>query len=103
VIEKIRTSVSTGNIEWQKHALERMLERGISRKRVKNILLSGEIIDAYPGDKPYSSFLVYGQDDGDVIHVVAAYDDKSGTCFIITVYRPDLKYFESNLKTRRKK
>lgn len=88
---------------WQKHALERMLERGISRTRVKNILISGEIIETYPGDKPYASFLVCGQDDGDVIHVVAAYDENHETCFIITVYRPDLKYFESNLKTRRKK
>jgi len=103
MIEKIRYAVGAGNIVWQKHALERMLERGISRKGVKNSLLSGEIIEAYPEDKPYSSFLVCGQDDADVIHVVAAYDDNSGTCFIVTVYRPDLKYFESNLKTRRKK
>jgi len=46
MIEKIRYAVGAGNIVWQKHALERMLERGISRKGVKNSLLSGEIIEA---------------------------------------------------------
>jgi len=103
VIEKIKIAVEKGNIEWQKHALERMLERNIRRSSVKRVLLAGEIIEAYPEDKPYSSYLVYGEDEVDVLHVVVAYDENCGTVFIITVYRPELKYFESDLKTRRKK
>lgn len=103
MIEKITIAVEKGNIKWQKHALERMLERNIRRSSVKRVLLAGEIIEAYPEDKPYSSYLVYGQDEVDVLHVVVAYDENCGTVFIITVYRPELKYFESDLKTRRKK
>lgn len=103
MIEKIKIAVEKGNIEWQKHALERMLERNICRSSVKRVSLAGEIIEAYPEDKPYSSYLVYGQDEVDVLHVVVAYDENCGTVFIITVYRPELKYFESDLKTRRKK
>jgi hypothetical protein len=103
VIEKIKIAVEKGNIEWLKHALERMLERNIRRSSVKRVLLAGEIIEAYPEDKPYSSYLVYGRDEVDVLHVVVAYDENCGTVFIITVYRPELKYFESDLKTRRKK
>jgi hypothetical protein len=103
MIQKIRIAVEKGNIEWQKHALERMMERNIRRSSVKEVLLAGEIIEAYPEDKPYASYLVYGQDRREVLHVVVAYDENSATCFIITVYRPELKYFESDYKTRRKK
>ena len=100
-IEKIKSAISDGNIEWQKHALERMLERGISRNNVKAVLLTGDVVDAYPDDKPYSSCLVFGVDGAEIYHVVVAYDDKSETCFIITAYRPDLRYFEADLKTRK--
>ncbi len=103
VIEKIKSAVIKGNIAWQKHALERMLERRIARNSVKKVLLAGELIESYLDDKPYASYLVAGGDDSEIYHVVVAYDEKSETCFIITVYRPDLKYFESDLKTRRRK
>jgi DNA transposition AAA+ family ATPase len=101
MIEKIKSAIGKGNIEWQKHALERMLERGISRDNVKTALLDGDIINVYPADKPYSSCLVYGEDGDEPYHVVVAYDEKNETCFIITVYRPDSRYFESDFKTRK--
>ena len=34
-----------GRIEWQRHSLERMLERGISREQVKLTFLKGSIIE----------------------------------------------------------
>ncbi len=103
MIEKIKFAVIKSNIEWQKHALERMLERRIARSDVKEVLLTGELIERYSNDKPYASYLVAGKVGSEVYHVVVAYDEKSETCFIITVYRPDLKYFESDLKTRKKR
>jgi len=102
MIEKIKSAVLKGNIEWQKHALERMLERRIVRSSVKKVLLAGELIESYSDDKPYASYLVAGSDGSEIYHVVVAYSEKSETCFIITVYRPDLKYFESDLKTRKR-
>lgn len=42
--EGLRFAVSQGRIEWQRHALERMGERGILRSAVKDTLLTGEII-----------------------------------------------------------
>ena len=101
MIEKIKSAVIKGNIKWQKHALERMLERVIARNSVKKVLLTGGIIESYPNDKPYSSYLIAGIDGSDVFHVVAALDENSGTCYIITAYKPDEKHFESDLKTRR--
>ena len=53
MIEKIKIAVINGNIEWQKHVLERMLERGIKRNSVKKVLFAGDIIETYPTDKPY--------------------------------------------------
>ncbi len=101
MIEKIKFAVVKGKIEWQKHALERMLERVIGRNSVKKVLLTGDIIESYPNDKPYSSYLVAGKDDSELFHIVVAFDENSGTCYIITAYRPDVKHFESDLKTRR--
>ena len=71
---------------------------------MKKVILAGELIESYSDDKPYASYLVVaGRDGSEIYHVVVAYDEKSETCFIITVYRPDLKYFESDLKTRKRK
>jgi len=36
--------VNAGRILWKKHALERMMERGISRAQVKQAISQGSII-----------------------------------------------------------
>jgi hypothetical protein len=100
--EKLKTAIENGNIEWLKHSLERMFERGISRDFVKQVLLSGEIIEDYPDDKPYPSALFLGFVEEKPFHVVAAYDSETNWCFVITAYKPDLEHFESDYKTRRK-
>ena len=97
----IKIAVDNGYIEWKKHALERMLERGTSRDNVKKTLLSGEIIEDYPDDRPYPSALFLGWTDKEPLHVVVAFDVKSFYCFVITAYRPDLAHFENDYKTRR--
>lgn len=99
--DKLRIALENGFIEWQRHALERMMERGISRKSVKEILKKGEIIEDYPDDKPYPSALFLGWIRGEPLHAVAAFDSLTGWCFIITAYKPDLEHFESDYKTRR--
>jgi len=40
---------------------------------------------------------------GEPLHVVAAFDSLTGRCFVITAYKPDLEYFESDYKARRQK
>lgn len=78
-----------------------MMERGISRKTVKQILLSREIIESYPDDKPYPVALFFGWYEEEPFHVVAAFDTLREYCFVITAYRPDLEHFESDYRTRR--
>jgi hypothetical protein len=99
--DQLREAIQKGMIEWEIHALERMMKRGISREIVRHILLEGAIIEDYPDDKPFPTALFLGWFQGEPFHVVAAHDPLSGYCFVITVYRPDLDHFESDYKTRR--
>jgi hypothetical protein len=101
--DKLRTALENGYIEWQRHALERMFERGISRGTVKEALRKGEIIEDYPDDSPYPSALFLGWINEEPLHVVAALDSLTGWFFVITAYKPDLEHFERDYKTRRQK
>ena len=78
-----------------------MFEKGISREQVKLSIANGGIIEEYPDDTPYSSALFLGWFEGKPLHVVAAYDAKSGRLHIITAYIPDIGHFEPDYKTRR--
>ena len=98
---ELTIAVENGNIEWQRHALERMMERGISRATVKEVLMAGDVIEDYPDDRPFPTALFLGIVEGNPFHVVAAFDAQSGYCFVITAYKPDLEHFESDYKTRR--
>jgi hypothetical protein len=99
--EKLKKAISHGNIEWQRHALERMMERGITRAAVNEVLLIGEVIEDYPDDKPYPSALILGRVGEETYHVVTALDPANDWCFVITAYKPDLEHFEADFKTRR--
>ena len=82
--------------------MERFLERGISRAEIIHAIMKGEVIEVYTTDRPYPSCLVLYV-AAKPVHVVAATDPAAGVCHVITAYRPDLEYFEPDLKTRRKK
>jgi hypothetical protein len=100
--EMIRRLAAQRQVLWRQHALERMLERGITREQLFVALEQGEIIESYPDDRPFPSHLILHAGENP-IHVVAAIDEKNSRCFIVTVYHPDFEHFEPDLKTRRKK
>ncbi len=98
--EKIIEALEVGTIEWRKHALERILERDISRTEVKITLRNGEIIENYETDVPFESALFF-YIDSKPIHVVASLDEATKTIYVITAYIPSSIYFQNDLKTRR--
>ncbi len=102
-VAKLRQALRADNIEWEKHVLERLVSRSISRHAVLQILGSGECIEDYPDDYPFPSALFLGWHQDKPLHVVAALDEAVPELFIITTYEPDLEHFEADFKTRRKK
>ena len=98
--EKIIKALELGIVEWRRHALERMLERDISRAEVKITLKNGEIIENYETDVPFESALFFYV-DSKPIHVVASLDEATNTIYIITAYVPSMTHFKNDLKTRR--
>lgn len=101
-IDQLRAAARQGRLEWQRHALERMVERGITRADVLEVLFSGERIEDYPGDRPLPRALFLNWVRGRPLHVVAAFDMDNRTVAIITTYEPTLEYFEADFRTRRK-
>ncbi|MEI6824148.1 MAG: DUF4258 domain-containing protein [Desulfuromonadales bacterium] len=100
--EQFSAAIQKGAVEWHRHALERMLERGVARRDVMNVLLTGEVIEEYPTDYPYPSVLMLGKLDDTPLHVVVAFDSELEIIFIITAYCPDVLHFLDDYKTRRK-
>ena len=54
------------------HAVQRMSERAITERDVREVLSAGESIEEYPDDTPYASRLVLGWCRGRPLHVVVA-------------------------------
>lgn len=97
----LRGAVAQGRIQWHQHALERLLERGISRTEVVGAIMNGEVIEIYPTDRPYPSCLIL-YIETEPMHVVVADDPAAWICHVITAYRPNLDHFEPDFRTRRK-
>ena len=53
----IHRALIQGRTFWKKHALERTMERNISRYAVKQAILDGDIIEEYPADYLIPSML----------------------------------------------
>jgi hypothetical protein len=87
---------------YRLHAVERMFERDITEEEVVNAVKSGIVIESYPDDKPYPSFLCLFENGRKPLHVVYALSEED-TVIVITVYRPDGSIWEPDLRTRKEK
>ncbi len=89
------------NVRFSGHAVTRLFERDLSKDDVLDVLKHGESIANYPNDNPYPSQLILGYIGCRPIHIVAAQDTASQTCFIVTAYQPDPALWSADFKTRR--
>lgn len=89
------------NLIYRQHAVKRMHERSISEEEVEYVIASGAIIENYPDDIPYPSALLLGHAGAKAVHVVYADDIETRTRIIITVYEPDPKIWQDDLRKRR--
>ena len=88
-------------ITIRRHAFEQMYTRKISEEEIEEIIKTGEIIESYPDDYPFPSYLICGTSGSRLLHVVAAFNEEEDEIIIITSYEPDEEHFNSG-KIRRK-
>lgn len=93
--------MSGRRIIYRVHAIQRMLDRGVSTDDIRTVLEHGEVIDLYPDDKPYPSRLLLAFVGQRPLHMVAADNPLGNETFIITVYEPDPEVWDSSLRKRR--
>ena len=101
MIDDIRKQLESGDYRLTIHALERCVERNISPEEIKDVILSGEIIENYPEDKYGPSCLIWGVTvEGRILHVQCSLSP----VWIITSYDPTLKpsEWEEDFKRRQK-
>ncbi len=89
-------------VDFTRHALTRMFERGIGRPDISSILSSAlVVVEDYPNDQPYPSQLVLGWRGQEPLHIVVAFDKYSGLCIVVTAYIPDVAEWNIDWKTRK--
>lgn len=87
-------------IVYSAHAVQRMVQRGVSEADVRAVLDANDIIESYPTDTPYPSVLLLGDAQGRPLHVVAAHDAAGGRTIVITVYEPDPALWDATFRNR---
>jgi len=90
-------------VVFSQHAFTRMFERSISPELVTRAISSSEIIAEYPDDQPFPSCLLLYVEQGKPLHVVVGKDERDGACYVVTAYEPDIKLWNDDFRTRRKK
>lgn len=83
------------------HAVQRMFERHISAKKVREALESGETIEDYSAEMPEPSRLILGFQGKRPFHMVTSENQETNVTTIITVYLPDSNTWNKDFKSRR--
>ena len=97
----IRQCVTERKVYWTYHINMRLKRRYIPRRAIVTSVDQYEIIEAYPDDKYFPSYLVYSRYQNEVFHVLFGVDVGDDNVRVITAYYPNLHKWEPNLKTRR--
>lgn len=80
----------------------RLRQRSISRDEIISSTVDYEIIDEYPEDKYFPSYLIFSRYKQTVFHILFAVDVDGENVRVVTAYHPDPEEWESDLKKRSK-
>jgi len=83
------------------HAVQRMFERNVSAKKVREGLEMGETIENYSSEMPEPSRLILGFQGKRPFHVVTSENSETNETTIITVYIPDPNKWNKDFRSRR--
>jgi len=103
LLDQIKELVDNGKVEWKKHALKRLFERGLGRSQIFEAISNCEIIEQHSLQRPLPSVLALGYYNEEPLHVMLAIDESEKILWIITIYKPSLKEWMEDYKTRRQK
>lgn len=100
-LDQIQSLAKECRIQFTNHASKIASERSINiMSDILPALKNGEIIEDYPEDYPYKSYLLLGYtDSGKPLHIVCAI--VNNILWIITEYFPNVAQWESDFKTRK--
>jgi hypothetical protein len=101
-LDFIQRCVNEQRIFWTYHVNMRMKGRFIHRQIILDSIQHYEIIEEYPDDKYFPSYLVLSKYQDKGFHVLFAVDVEEKNVRIITAYYPSLNEWEEGYKTRRK-
>jgi hypothetical protein len=80
----------------------RLGQRFIARETIIQAADTYEIIEAYPEDKYFPSYLLVGREGDDAFHVLFGADVEGQNVRVVTAYYPSADEWEIDLKTRRR-
>jgi hypothetical protein len=89
------------NILYRVHAVQRMFEREISGKKIRQALELGEVVEDYSAEMPEPSRLVLGFQGKRPFHVVTSENTLDDRITVITVYIPDPGKWKKDHRTRK--
>ena len=75
----------------------------VPRESILEAVNTLALVETYPHDKYLPSYLVFGRAGVDAFHVLVAVDVEGDNVRIVTAYRPDVREWQDDLKTRRPK
>jgi len=102
ILNLIKQLCSSNKLRWTNHIFIRLAQIEISMEDLQTAILNGEIIEDYPNDHPYPSYLIMGyRASNDIIHVVCAPNDIGTELWLITAYIPTPKKWMDDFKTRK--
>ncbi len=99
----IRQCVRKGNVLWTYHVNMRMKGRFIPRNVILCSTDSYEIIESYPKDKYFPSYLMRSQHEQTAFHVLFAADVEGGNVRVVTAYYPNPHVWRDGMRKRREK
>ena len=88
-------------ILFRVHAVQRMFERHISARKVREALETGETVEDYSAEMPEPSRLILGFQGKRPFHMVTSENQETDDTTIITVYLPDSNKWSKDFKSRR--
>jgi hypothetical protein len=93
--------VKESTLFFRVHAVQRMFERGISSKKVRGALETGETLEDYSSEMPEPSRLILGFQGKRPFHVVTSENPETNETTIITVYIPDPNKWKKDFRSRK--